>query len=198
MPPSAELVVSHWLAAEASGTYPDSAYDGGLIEISTDGSVFTQITPLGNYTHHYRRSTTGPLPGAACLSNTANWPQLSFDLAAYAGQTVQFRFRFSSDSGVGAEGWYIDDIRVMGQEIPVPDPDPATELVIWANGDDVELSWTPPDGGSYVYRIYRSLDNSVVPEEMTLLGTTTTPSFTDVNAVSTIDFATYIVIVKNP
>src|SRR5690606_37046945 len=36
------------------------------------------------------------------------------DLSSYAGQTVQLRWRLASDSSVGREGWYVDDIRVEG------------------------------------------------------------------------------------
>jgi len=36
------------------------------------------------------------------------------DLYAYRGQRVQFRFRLGSDSSVGLEGWYIDDVMVQG------------------------------------------------------------------------------------
>lgn len=35
------------------------------------------------------------------------------NLDAYAGQSASFRFRLTSDSSVGAEGWYIDDVRVQ-------------------------------------------------------------------------------------
>jgi thiol-disulfide isomerase/thioredoxin len=37
------------------------------------------------------------------------WTPQSFDLSAWAGQTVQIRFRFISDGSVVAEGWYVDD-----------------------------------------------------------------------------------------
>lgn len=37
------------------------------------------------------------------------WTPQSFDLSAWAGQTVQIRFRFTSDNSVVAEGWYVDD-----------------------------------------------------------------------------------------
>ena len=35
------------------------------------------------------------------------------DLDAYAGQTVQFRFRLGTDTSVSREGWYIDDVKVQ-------------------------------------------------------------------------------------
>ena len=35
------------------------------------------------------------------------------DLSAYAGQTVQLRFRLATDNTVAREGWYIDDVTVQ-------------------------------------------------------------------------------------
>lgn len=37
------------------------------------------------------------------------WTLQSFDLSAWAGQTVRVRFRFISDGSVNGEGWYVDD-----------------------------------------------------------------------------------------
>lgn len=45
----------------------------------------------------------------------SSWIQASYPLADYSGQTVRLRFRFVSDQGVVAEGWYIDDVTV-----PIP------------------------------------------------------------------------------
>jgi hypothetical protein len=33
---------------------------------------------------------------------------------AYAGQTVQVRFRFAADVGVGGPGWWLDDLALSG------------------------------------------------------------------------------------
>lgn len=35
------------------------------------------------------------------------------DLADYVGQSVQLRWRLTTDNSVGKEGWYVDDIRVQ-------------------------------------------------------------------------------------
>ena len=41
------------------------------------------------------------------------------DVSAYAGQTVQFRFRLGTDSSVGRpDGWNIDDVVVQSCEVP--------------------------------------------------------------------------------
>ena len=42
------------------------------------------------------------------------------DINAYAGQTVQFRFRLGTDTGVGREGWTIDDVIVQSCQAACP------------------------------------------------------------------------------
>lgn len=94
-------------------------WDGGLVEISTDGGTsFTPIT-AGLLTDPY----DGPLgsgnpaaPLAAWCGDPQDWLESVVDLAPWAGQTVQFRFRATSDGSLGRapDGWYLDDVRVQG------------------------------------------------------------------------------------
>jgi hypothetical protein len=100
---------------EANGT--TGCYDGGLIEVSVGGGAYTQIT-TGLLTDPYN----GPI--SASFSNPAAglqaWcgdpqPYLNsvINLAPYAGQSVRFRFRVTSDTSVGrAEGWNIDNVLI--------------------------------------------------------------------------------------
>ena len=47
------------------------------------------------------------------------WTKSLVDLADYAGQAVQFRFRLGTDGSVGRpEGWKIDDIKVKSCQRP--------------------------------------------------------------------------------
>ncbi len=125
LPPQAELVFWHWMDAETSSYYLGYAYDGGVVEISTDGgSTWQLITPEGGYTHHIRSGTGNPLPPETpCFSGMFNWREEHFDLSEYSG-VVRFRFRFTSDQGVGREGWYVDDILVATRSAPDIDPRP--------------------------------------------------------------------------
>jgi hypothetical protein len=112
-----------------------SCWDGGLLEVSTDnGSTWTQVPNAAMLTQPY----TGPI-GAGPATGAQAWcgdpiPYVNsiVDIDAYAGQTVRFRWRLSSDSTVGRapHGWYVDDIRVQacagdaifghGFELPPP------------------------------------------------------------------------------
>jgi hypothetical protein len=84
------------------------------------------------------------------------WLNSIVNLDAYAGETVQFRFRNLADAGVGAEGWYIDDFQVSscsasGAEITV-DPtsltaslaanNVTTQTLAISNVGDGDLDWT--------------------------------------------------------
>ena len=43
-----------------------------------------------------------------------NRPPVIVDLSTYAGHDARFRFRIASNNTNPREGWYIDDIRVVG------------------------------------------------------------------------------------
>ena len=68
----------------------------GFVEISTDGSSWNQISPT------YLNGNSG-----------GEWTNVSLDLSAYAGQTVQAAFRFDSGGTGTAAGWYVDDISLV-------------------------------------------------------------------------------------
>ena len=103
---------------EISGT--TACFDGGLLEVSTDaGGTFTQI-PSANllndpYTGAIATNFSNPLAGKQAWCSAAVVPYLNsiVDISAYQGQTAQFRFRLGSDSSVGKEGWFIDDVKVQ-------------------------------------------------------------------------------------
>jgi hypothetical protein len=123
------ISLSYWNFQELetdAGSGASACWDGGLLEISTDGgNNFTQITSnqlLGDqYNGQVTNNPASPISGlqAWCASNAvvASGDQADIsvvDLDSFAGQTVQFRFRLGTDSAVGAEGWYLDNFTVQG------------------------------------------------------------------------------------
>jgi hypothetical protein len=111
----ATLTFWHWVDSEVSGAYQGYAYDGGLLEISVDGGPWTQIAPVGGYPYLVRTgSQPGPFPAETPVyAGTADWAQAQFDLTGVTG-TAQIRFRFGSDGNTEREGWYIDDVFIVG------------------------------------------------------------------------------------
>ncbi|MDD5088975.1 MAG: hypothetical protein PHI18_09300, partial [bacterium] len=195
LPAEARLLFYFQIEAERSSYYADSAYDGGIIELSVDGGAFEQINPLSPaYTQVFRHMSggstpaTGPMRGLPCYSDTVDvWTLVAVDLADYEGQDVQLRFRFGSDQSANREGWYLDDVSVTGfgtGQLAAP-----TGLIIFSSGDDLILAWNDDD--NYGYRIYSDTD----PDGAftTLVSQTTATGDTLAGAAATSDMLFYIV-----
>lgn len=75
----------------------EEGYDFGYVEISTDGG--SDWTTLASYT------------GAAL-----DWYNAVVDLSGYSGY-AQIRFRLETDFNVVYDGWYIDDISIIGSGV---------------------------------------------------------------------------------
>ena len=68
------------------------------------------------------------------IDGSSDWTQISYDLSAYVGQSVQFRFRYATDGGLHYAGPFLDDLAVTVDASATP---------IWT--DDVEAldpGWT--------------------------------------------------------
>jgi hypothetical protein len=100
----------------------ETGWDFGVVQVSTDGGL--RWTSLGNAdtTDEHDGGALGSivaqLPG---FNGVSDWKTTTFDLSAYAGQTVLLRFRMMTDElqlgnntdGSGA-GWWVDDVEVGG------------------------------------------------------------------------------------
>ncbi|RKN49577.1 choice-of-anchor J domain-containing protein [Micromonospora endolithica] len=84
----------------------ETGYDYGYVSVSTDGGKSYTIIPG-------EQTVAGPL-GPALNGTTDGFQPHSFDLSAYAGQSVLISFRYVSDGGVNEGGLLIDDIAVGG------------------------------------------------------------------------------------
>jgi hypothetical protein len=99
---------------------PGGCWDAGALEISVDGgTTFTYMPDSRMFTDPY----DGLISDGAPLAGREAWchllPGLSIrnivDLTGFDGQTVQLRFRTTSDSNTAAtapNGWSIDNIKV--------------------------------------------------------------------------------------
>ena len=97
-------------------------FDGGLLEVSNDGgTTWTQIDGAAILNRAYdgpiSDSHSNPLATMnAWCGDPRAWENYINDLNAYAGQTVQFRWRLGTDSSVSRPGWHLDDIKVQACE----------------------------------------------------------------------------------
>jgi hypothetical protein len=124
--PDATMTFWHYMDAELyGGGTPPYAWDGGIVEISTDGgNSWTQIAPDDGYPYRIYPNTASPFEEETpCYAATTGWEQETFDLSSYSGG-ARIRFQFGSDGYVTEEGWYIDDIEVTADLASVRiDPD---------------------------------------------------------------------------
>jgi len=197
--PQSALYFSHWMDAELSGLYPDSAQDGGVVEISANNGPFVPVVPVGEYSKAFRSLRGGVMAGEGCFSGIVNWVQRQVDLSAYAGDSIRVRFRFSSDSaGTAHEGWYVDDVFVRGRAPVPPSVDSLTSVVIAPAGDDIELRWSPPPSGADRYIILRTLAFDSVMTDADSIGGTTDTVYVDTGAASLYPQAFYVVKAARP
>jgi hypothetical protein len=81
-------------------------YDYGYVVVSTDGGA--TYTPIAG-----DKTVPGPA-GPALNGTTDGFEPHSYDLSAYAGQTVLLGIQYISDGGVNEGGLLVDDITVGG------------------------------------------------------------------------------------
>jgi hypothetical protein len=121
------LNFQNWQDIESNGS--DACYDGGILEISDDGgSSWTQVNSPDLQVREYDGPVSNDFNSAlagqdAWCGNVRDfWERYSVDLSAWAGQNVQFRFRFASDESVGQYGWHVDSVDVKACEPAGPPP----------------------------------------------------------------------------
>jgi immune inhibitor A len=94
---SASITAKAWYDIEED-------YDYLYAEVSTNGG--SSWTALGN---------PGIDAGETGIDGSSNgaWVDLTYDLSAYAGQTVQFRYRYQTDGGVHLAGAFLDNVSLV-------------------------------------------------------------------------------------
>jgi Zn-dependent metalloprotease len=100
-----------------------SAYDGGVVEYSTNGGgSWTDAGPLfasNGYNATIDSFNGNPLAGRDAFGYVSNGYYSSrLDLSSLNGNSVRFRFRQGTDTGGGSLGWLIDDVRIYTCALP--------------------------------------------------------------------------------
>lgn len=110
------MTLRHWHNFEGGA----SNADGGIVQVSEDGVVWTTIAPNGGdlYDDSPITATYSPVSGVLGFSGSQDdnqWSLSNFDLSAYAGSTtLQVRFVFGSNGSSQQGGWYIDYMEILG------------------------------------------------------------------------------------
>jgi hypothetical protein len=98
----------------------EESWDGGVLEIKIGGGEFQDIIAAGG--KFIENGYNGVLGTGSPLNTRSAWTGISNGYlttkvrlpAAAAGQSVQLRWRFGSDSNTKVFGWNIDTIRLAG------------------------------------------------------------------------------------
>lgn len=98
-------------------------WDYGFVQVSTDdGATWTSLDDMGDY------CSDDPVPDAmpsiaenmpGLTGSSMGWKDLSFDLTAYADQEIMLGFRYMTDWGTSYDGWFIAQVSVDGEDVPL-------------------------------------------------------------------------------
>jgi prepilin-type N-terminal cleavage/methylation domain-containing protein len=124
---SARLRFSSWHETDPDPSHVNTT-DFKYIDVSTDGGT--------NWIEGISQITTPP-------TDMGLWQEIEVDLSAYIGQTIMIRFRFDTGDAQNNdwEGWYVDNIRVLGN-YPV---DRSTLLARFKSSASVTFNSGGPD-----------------------------------------------------
>ncbi len=139
VPGQVVLSFNHRINAEISAYWTGECYDGGRVEVSTDGINWTGL-PMPGY--NYTTRGNGPFgEGISVYSGTIAWESEEVLIDSDPGD-LHIRFRFGSDGAVTDEGWYVDDISVVLPGNLTPPANLLAEVV----EDGASLTWNTPGG----------------------------------------------------
>jgi hypothetical protein len=92
----------------------ESSWDGGVVEVSTNGTTFQDVTAVGGAFveggyNGTLNSSGNPLGGRSAWTGDGTLHTV-VDLSAVAGGNLWVRFRLGADGSVDDQGWWVDNI----------------------------------------------------------------------------------------
>lgn len=201
------LSLSFWNYQILERRDANRCWDGSIIEISTNaGGSWIQLNSDNHpYDGPIQTGFNNPLIDLnAWCGEPRSWHRPAVDLGEYAGQTVQFRFRLGTDSTVGREGWYVDDVRVQAcrliSELSVGGSASGVTsagLILQNNGgDDLAIEADGPfsfpapliDGSAYEVSISSQIqDENRICRVINGLGTLSGADVDDIEVICSVD-----------
>jgi hypothetical protein len=101
-------------------SFESGGWDGGVIEISTNGGASWTDIGVGSYNGSTNAVTSAPIGASrpAFVNRMTGWPNFATVTRnlglTYANQNILIRFRVGADESAGAPGWEIDEVTVTG------------------------------------------------------------------------------------
>ena len=111
-----QLTFHHNFNFEASPTDPTVGFDGGVLEVSTDGGNTFQYIPAnafasGGYNRAISPDRGSPIAGLQAWSgNSGGFITTVINLNAPPVTSVRLRWRMASDTSGSGEGWRVDNV----------------------------------------------------------------------------------------
>jgi serine protease AprX len=125
------LTFRHNFNLEASDTNPNLGFDGGVLELSTDGgNTFQDILPaggsfaMGGYNRTISTDRGSPIAGRQAWSgNSQGFITTVVNLPFHFPPNSKLRWRMASDTSGSSEGWRVDTVNIAGcVSKPCPTP----------------------------------------------------------------------------
>jgi len=120
----------------------EEGYDYGRVQVSADGGPWSTVRSFDGFQNAFE--------------------QVDVDLSEFAGSELQIRFMLETDSWVTEDGWYIDDVTLIGAGTDNVAPD--TPIALSPGPGELTFPWldltvansVDPEGAPVVYgfRIY--------------------------------------------
>ncbi len=125
----------------------ETNWDFCQLEVSTNGSDWTAVP--GIYTVPGSGIGVQPSGQPGWEGTQATWVHENVDLNAYAGESFfKFRFKLRSDGGVTEDGFFFDDLQLLGFTETLPPGDVSVDLT-YQSGSPV-----PASGGNLYFDVY--------------------------------------------
>lgn len=109
--------LTFWTAYDIEG-----AFDGGVVEVRPAGvGPWTALAVVPGYPGAFNSGgdACGYVNGTPSFTGTdLGWSERSASLAAWAGQTIDLRFNYSTDGSQLGQGWFVDDVAVTHAQVP--------------------------------------------------------------------------------
>jgi hypothetical protein len=129
------LTFRHNFNLEASESDPNLGFDGGVLELSTDGgNTFQDILAaggsfvMGGYNRTIASDSGSPIAGRQAWSGNSNGYITTVVNVPTIQKQGRLRWRMASDTSGGNEGWRVDTLHMtwcVGMGTPCPSPTPS-------------------------------------------------------------------------
>jgi subtilisin family serine protease len=146
-PTSFSLTFRHNFNLEASSEDPNLGFDGGVLEISTDGgNTFQDILAaggsfvMGGYNRTISTARGSPIAGRQAWSgNSEGFITTVVNLPFIFAGNSRLRWRMASDTSGSSEGWRVDTVNIAGC-VPKPCPSPTPTATATASSTPTATS----------------------------------------------------------